>query len=136
MRNGIEELVGKKINRIFMNDEFLRFDTDQGDVSYEVYGDCCSHSYFHDFIGVEKLLKNGPVLSVEAISLDDIEIEDDWDHLQAYGFRIITEDEKFGEVSSVFSFRNRSNGYYGGWMERANYTPADLPEITADVLGD
>lgn len=135
----IERLVGKTIKRIFMNEDFLKFETDLGNVTFMVYGDCCSSSYFHDFIGVEKLLKGNPVVSVKSIDLDatDSKVQvnrHDYDSIQCYGYEIVTEDPQFGEVTSVFSFRNSSNGYYGGSLENASDYAKVEPEITEDVL--
>lgn len=54
-----------------------------------------------------------------------------------YGYKIISE-SKWGDQTSVFSFRNSSNGYYGGWMDLVSSTQQDIshiPLITGDVLG-
>lgn len=114
-----EKLIGKKIAKIFIDEEDLVFiDSDDAVYGYTVYGDCCSHSYFHDFIGVEKLLQNGPILEVHSIDLVPSDEEaSGHECLQAYGFSFVTENPKFGEQTSVLSFRNSSNGYYGGWVE-------------------
>ena len=138
------KLIGKKINKIFLNSEYLKFETDQGNVLFEVYGDCCSHSYFYDFYGVKKLLQNGPVTDFKSIDLKegdynnwiDPNKEYDYDYIQCYGYAITTVNPEFGEQTSVFSFRNKSNGYYGGSLEWRD-GGADLevsPEITDDVL--
>ena len=133
----MKEIIGKKINKIFIDSTYLRFETDHGSFSYKVSGDCCSSSYFHDFIGVEKLLKNGEIKLVEEIEMDEVtDADDDQDCVQAYGYRLTTEDEKFGEVSSVLSFRNESNGYYGGSMGLVDSSPENLPEITTDWIND
>jgi len=140
MYDSLEKLVGKKIQKIFMNDEYLRFETDAGNFHYTVYGDCCSNSYFHDFVGVEKLLKNGKVLSTRQIDLDLSAEEkldkEDYEEIQCYGFELVTEDPEFGEVTSIMSFRNSSNGYYGGSLESTFNSPTDLPELLTDWLGD
>lgn len=131
-----KELVGKKVLKIFMNEENLKFETDKGNVVFEVWGDCCSNSVFYDFIGVKKLFDNGPIKSVEDIELSINESKDTkkyQESTQSYGYRIITEDKNLGDVSSVFSFRNYSNGSYGGSMNVC----ADLevsPEIFEDVI--
>lgn len=135
----IERLVGRTIKKIYMNEDNLKFETDLGDIVFGVEGDCCSHSYFHDFIGVEKLLKGTPVISVESIYLDtsDRQVQvnrNDSEEIQCYGYKIVTEDPNFGDVTSVFSFRNSSNGYYGGSMENASDATQVSPEITTDVL--
>jgi len=141
MYHNIDDLIGKKIKRIFINEEFLKFGTDQGDFTYTVGGDCCSESVFYDFIGVKKLLKNGAVKAVSIIELTDEEIEiyeksdkkNYQESISIYGFSLTTEDPIFGEVTSVFSFRNYSNGYYGGDMSKAK-TQDVKPEIFDDVI--
>lgn len=129
-------LVGKKITAVFMNENFLKFETVEGNFCFTVEGDCCSRSYFHDFIGIDKLLKNGPVLSATFLDMDEVQSYD-YDVIRAYGLEIVTEDPRFGEVTSVLAYRNRSNGYYGGWMEPINSVPDDVPQVFDDVvLGD
>lgn len=49
-----KEMIGAKVGKIFFNEDYLKFDTDKGPFVFSVDGDCCSHSYFHDFIGVKK----------------------------------------------------------------------------------
>lgn len=133
-------LVGHKIRSISVSDECLRFTTENGDVTYRVEGDCCSNSYFHDFVGVEKLLQAERVLSMNEVALDDAEPrtgEPYWEEcVRCYGFQIVSEHPQWGEVTSAFSFRNSSNGYYGGWMELAEGAHEDLPAITADWVAD
>ena len=135
----IERLIGRTIQKIYMNSQYLKFETNLGDIVFTVYGDCCSSSYFHDFIGVEKLLKGTPVVSVKSIDLttDDSPVKvnrNDYEEIACYGYEIVTEDPKFGEVTSVFSFRNSSNGYYGGSLGNASDDQKVEPEITEDVL--
>lgn len=130
-----QKLVGRKVLNVWMNDELLVFDTDQGLLAYAVEGDCCSHSYFYDFIGVLKLLNNGPVLSVKALDVKEINESNEYDYIQAYGFEIVTEHHVWGEQTSVFSFRNSSNGYYGGWMfEIEPPTDSSAALLTSDVI--
>lgn len=130
-----------------MNDEYLIFETDRGATAYTVEGDCCSRSYFHDFIGVKKLLENGPVIEASEVKDDSLPTElagpeeQDGDryedeYIQVYGYRLVTEHPLFGEQTSVFAFRNASNGYYGGWMFDAEVPADEIPEILDDVLGD
>lgn len=136
----IERLIGRTIKKIYMNEDFLKFETDLGNIVFGVEGDCCSSSYFHDFIGVEKLLKGSPVVSVESIELEEkdskvpVNRNDGSEDIECYGYKIVTEDPKLGEVTSVFSFRNSSNGYYGGWMDNASDDQIVKPEVTEDVL--
>ena len=144
-----QELVGKRVKKIFMNEDYLKFETDQGIVIYSVEGDCCSKSVFYDFIGVKKLLSGNEVKVIEKIDLhpsdivvkkDDYGCEESTDKksyqesIQVYGYRIVSIDPVLGEVSSVFSFRNYSNGYYGGYMEVETEEVVVLPEIFDDVI--
>lgn len=123
-------IIGATVERVFWSSDRMILDTDKGVFIYDVEGDCCSFSYFHDFIGIKKLLNNGPVVGFESVDLDADDIEDD-DHnyTQVYGYRFETEHSKWGLMSSVVSFRNESNGYYGGWMDLLVTERSDLPEI-------
>lgn len=151
MHTVLDELVGRSVREIRMNEEYLVLDTDQGVMAYRAEGDCCSYSYFHDFIGVTKLLANGAVTKVEEIDRSAIpeidRIVDKYENgyggddcVQVYGYRMTTMDPIWGEVSSVVSFRNCSNGYYGGWMDRIEggipQTSDPLPVLFEDYHGD
>ena len=143
MITGIDKLVGKKVKRIFMNEEYLKFETDKGNIVFSVSGDCCSQSCFYDFIGVKKLLTGNEIVSAKEISLnanditivngDDKDKKSYQESIQVYGFEIVTKDPMLGDVTSVFSFRNYSNGYYGGFMEDARDREVS-PEIFDDLL--
>lgn len=119
-----KDLIGKKIERIFISEKYLRFITDKGPVTYKAEGDCCSQSVFYDFYGVKKLFENGKVIAVSGISLSDEERNEKilndkknyQESIDIYGYDITTVSEEFGEMTSAFSFRNYSNGYYGGSM--------------------
>ena len=120
---GLNVLVGHKIRAVSMSEETLQFlaETPNHEAvvfEFKVEGECCSFSYFHDFVGVMKLLENGPVTHTGSIALNPDSFDDpEEDYVQCYGFEIVTEHPTWGEQTSVFSFRNSSNGYYGGWME-------------------
>lgn len=137
-------IVGKTITGIWWSEETLTFETNEGLVTYWVDGDCCSHSYFFDFYGVEHLLSNGPVTAFEHHDLTEgdpgfkVEASKYADDLtQVYGYRFTTEHPKFGQVTSVLSFRNESNGYYGGSMELASEgsIKPDQVALTSDKVG-
>lgn len=138
MYEDITRLVGRTIKRIYMNESYLKFETDLGVVAFAVYGDCCSSSYFHDFIGVKKLLAGHPVIEAKAITIEQSDSKvlvnrNDYEEVAYYGYEIVTEDPKFGPVTSVFSFRNSSNGYYGGSLENASDGIEVHPEVFDDV---
>lgn len=111
----LQPLVGAKVTRVSMTEDDLIFETDKGNFHYTVYGDCCSWSYFYDFVGVDKLIANGPVTGVKTVELESF--EQGYDFTQCYGYQIFSEHPVWGEQTSVFSFRNDSNGYYGGSLE-------------------
>lgn len=132
----LKELVGKKVEKIFMSKSLLKFETDKGVVAMGVDGDCCSSSEFYDFYGVKNLLENGAVTEVKSVELKGDEqknIDPANDCTQCYGYQITTESKEFGPVTSVFSFRNYSNGYYGGSLCGASDKDT-APEITDDVI--
>lgn len=135
MQTELKDLIGKKITKIYINEEYLRFDTDNGNYTYVVSGDCCSHSYFYDFYGVKNLLENGAIKEIKNVQLDptDLKVRDPHgDDIKVYGYQFTTEG-KYGDVTAVFSFRNSSNGYYGGDIQLCENKDG-LPEITDDVV--
>lgn len=140
-----KSLIGKTVEKIYMNEEYLTFVTDDGNVSFTVDADCCSYSYFFDFYGVANLLGK-KVTAFESVDLGPgdpgyrKETFGDGDGyvpggecIQVYGFRITTEHPLFGDVTAIFSFRNDSNGYYGGWLETAK---RDLEDERYRILED
>jgi hypothetical protein len=147
-----EAIVGGKISRIFINEDYLCFSLIEPckNVWFSVDGDCCSNSYFHDFVGVKNLLKGGKILSLEPVAMDHRDVErvsddesvSDDVFVQFYGYRITVEDENFDTLSAVVAFRNESNGYYGGEMFLVKARTAipcekdELPEIFEDYFGD
>lgn len=157
----INAIVGRTVSTVHWSQRAVTFETDGGLITFQVEGDCCSDSYFHDLIGLQKLLSNGPVTAIESINLgpgdpghthpaphDDPEaqaiidalsqpVEDDYDVIQVYGYRITTEHPQWGPQSTVLAFRNASNGYYGGWMTAVKgEIRADMRPLTSDVIGD
>lgn len=144
----MKNLIGKTVTAIHMSDARLVFETDGGLVGYEVEGDCCSYSYLHDFFGVENLLHNGPITESEGVDLDNDDPrfakpvpagEVDYTYTQVYGYRLTTVHPTFGEMSSVVSFRNESNGYYGGSLRRLAGEfdiPSDAKNLTTDYVGE
>lgn len=91
-------------------DEHLRFDTPEGPVYFEVYGDCCSRSWV-EHLTVPDDIAGASVIGADAKDLDDKAIDDhpDLDCLQFYEESVRTNK---GDI--IIEFRNSSNGYYGG----------------------
>lgn len=129
----LKDLVGRTVTAVYWSDSRITFDTDSGPLSYRVEGDCCSHSYLFDLIGYDKLLA-GPVVSTNRVDVGVGDLpEDDWNVTVAYGFQIVTMHPNWGEVTTAISFRNESNGYYGGWMERDRWG-GDEPDESQELL--
>lgn len=133
MDTKLKDLIDKKVNKIFLNSEYLKFETSDGDFTYRVGGDCCSSSYFHDFFGVEALLNGKKITEIKEVELSVPEQLIAQDALAVYGFQINFESDRWGDRTAVFSFRNSSNGYYGGYIEKVDNLEV-LPEIKNDVL--
>jgi len=142
----LDALKGKIVKKIYMNSEHLKFETDLGDYVFGVSGDCCSSSYFYDFYGVKNLI-GGRIIDIQIVDIDSEKAEreakaksiiekgyDSVDSLACYGYQLTTHSQEFGDVTSVFSFRNESNGYYGGSLEDHSNETEVLPEITDDVI--
>lgn len=128
----MKELIGKKIQAMAVNEtqSILSFETDKGLVNFEVYGDCCSESWFADITGVAALL-GGTVANVEEVSMDGYNVEDGrtrQEYDSAYGYKIRTDK---GDADVVF--RNSSNGYYGGKLVAG---PAEAPNGMTGITDD
>jgi hypothetical protein len=130
----MKELIGKKILGVLANPDntYWRFSTDQGDVDYFCFADCCSDSWINHINGVDELI-GGTVADVEDIdfyALLKVEPEPTKQESDEVMFhRIKTE-----KGMCTFEFRNSSNGYYGGSLDYVE--PDDtrgFKELTADL---
>lgn len=123
-------LVGKRISKVFVSEgeSHLVFETDQGDVVWGTYGDCCSETWFADILGFSALC-DALVSKVECLDLpgvDDGRTRQESDSF--YGMKIVTDK---GTCDLVY--RNSSNGYYGGnAMLEPSRPNVTLREITND----
>ena len=109
----MKELIGKKILglRISEDQTELAFDTDQGEIAYETYSECCSETWFADITGVNALI-GGTVSVAEEVDMDGYNVDDGrcrQEYDAAYGWKIAT-NKGYADIV----FRNSSNGYYGG----------------------
>lgn len=111
--NKVNVLVGRTITGIKLasDKEAILFQTTDGDVVAQCDGDCCSSTWIEN---IENTVREFPALVVSAEDIEDglpdtIEDDPDYDCLQFYGFKIITDK---GVI--IIDYRNSSNGYYGG----------------------
>ena len=133
-----DDILGKKIVQIFMNDEkcTIAFKTPDGLIQYYADGDCCSRSWFQHFSGLEALV--GSVIN-EIIEHDDITLDavdkrrtPETDCERVYGWTFIT-----NRGRADLDMRNDSNGYYGGSVELYGSTPwRDYPETPSIEIKD
>lgn len=117
--HGLENLIGKIINQIYISDDKDRICFETNDRShwiYLVYGDCCSTSYI-DSICYTVCLKDNPVIEIimriigynslyEVCSKSE-NARDENELVYAYEIKTL-------KGVCVIDFRNVSNGYYGG----------------------
>lgn len=106
-----EVLHGKKILSIEWSEDTLRFNLEGDAVCFEAYGACCSRSYIESLDNPE-IFKDATFLSVESVSGKEKELNDyDVHKWTFYKF-------KTNKGMCTLSFRNESNGYYDGHLER------------------
>jgi hypothetical protein len=105
-------LVGHKLTGLLVKpgEAELAVVTDAGSLTLKTEADCCSETWFADFVGVALAL-GSEITAVELVDLPtpkDDRTRQEYD--EAYGIRITTT----GGVLDIV-YRNSSNGYYGGW---------------------
>jgi hypothetical protein len=131
----MKELFEKHVHEVYVSDDqhslFFVLDWREEIVEYPVSGDCCSESWWADIVGVDALLGQ-KVIGIEVVDMP--EVPDDGrtrqEHDLAYGYKLKTTK---GYVDLVF--RNSSNGYYGGELDKAvqhDKLPPGLSKITKD----
>ena len=129
MITNMKELEGRKVTGLLVNDDqsTLVVETDQGDVIFDAYDDCCSETWFADITGVSALL-GGTVLEAEDVELPEVvdgRTRQEYD--QFYGVKLRT-DKGYADIV----YRNSSNGYYGGNLVVGKDRPENLTPITDD----
>ena len=128
------ELEGRIVASISANTECINLYFEDGtSLGLVVSGDCCSHSYWHDLIGVNHLLEGARIVKCQEMLLGEREIEPYCEYTKAYALKIVSEHPVWGEVTTIFAFRNDSNGYYGGECTVGPILDGTWP-VTGDVL--
>lgn len=114
----LEELVGKTVHQVLTDDDkvFWRFVTEQGNVDYYCFADCCSESWVNHIADLDTLIGQR-VEEVEQINLFALL------GAQPEPTRQSVDEVMFHRVRTnkgicVIEFRNSSNGYYGGSFAR------------------
>lgn len=128
----MKELVGKHIVKVNINSErtLLHFLTKDGEsFFYGTAGDCCSKSWYEHFSGIDYLL-NSTIVSIEDVDMSSLNIGNhpEHDYLQVYGIKIKT-NKGYADIE----FRNSSNGYYGGSIERIDPRSIELDDLKYEL---
>ena len=106
----------------------MLFKTDEGNVGFHAWGDCCSESWFADLTGYDVLI-DAQVISADAVEWAEAPPDDDrtrQEHDVIYGYKI-----KTTKGYADLIFRNSSNGYYGGALDNG-----DAPDATIEIRDD
>lgn len=125
-------LIGKLILRVAISDDQreIGFNTETGWIRYEALADCCSESWFADIIGIDALIGNivtftRPLAMIEmeqnarlqqVMDPCDGRTRQEVDEVYAYAI-----ETPMGVTT--LAFRNSSNGYYGGELSEAEFSP-------------
>jgi hypothetical protein len=135
LESDLDGLMDKTIESVLISKDegTLAFDVGEDDLIYfQVDGDCCSESWFSDIFCMPNLYSR--VIKVEDIELEDKYKTEDGRCRQesdlVYGYRITTM-----KGVAIISFRNSSNGYYGGWCGQVSATKEELMKIQPDFNG-
>jgi hypothetical protein len=113
--NGLENIVGKRINGFTITDDktTLTFNDDAGALYvYNAEADCCSHSWIENVEDPEYLIGN-LVMKVEEKEITDY--EEDGCFIKIMGYDVYTD-----KGICKIDFRNSSNGFYGGRLQIAS----------------
>ena len=110
----LEDLIGKTVHQVLADpDRYVwRFVTDQGNMDYYCFADCCSESWVNHVESIDALIGH-KVLGVEEFDMFGmlgVEPEPTKQEVDQVMFHRITTDKGV----CVIEFRNSSNGYYGG----------------------
>ena len=120
--SGVEDLRGKLISGVAVGDSVICFRCKDGDQLYLVDGDCCSESWFADLWDIQNLI-GGTVISIKEMPQSRYEVDEERCRQcedSVYGIELYTE-----KGMATIIYRNSSNGYYGGWIEKFNSNKID-----------
>jgi hypothetical protein len=128
----LKDLIDKTIKCVRLDDDnqFIQFDTDDGNFSYITNETCCSESWINHISGI------GAIIGEKVFKVDEVEMEEIYEgeknhsgkqsHDIIYSFKIFT-----NKGVCEIEMRNPSNGYYGGELisEYYNYHTRKMEPI-------
>lgn len=112
-----QDLIGRTIRSAYVHDGGNQFSIDFVDgttATWQVEGDCCSHSWIEETSGLEGITGE-TLLEIDHAHPSSLTPKDD-----EWGSAWQDFTTSFRTDRSVFTVecRNESNGYYSGWLER------------------
>jgi hypothetical protein len=115
----MKELLNKIIYKIYISNDkrYLSFQTNDGEINFFAYGDCCSESWFNHICGIHPYLINankcyGQVKSIEQTS-DFKTLPSTKQDVDQICFTKIRTQHCYIDIE----LRNSSNGYYNGSID-------------------
>lgn len=116
----LKDLIGKTIKDVKLsgNKETITFITAQDEaIKYKAYAECCSDSWIEHVEDLDNLIGN-TISKIVIKTLDntiEYKAKDECSRgfIQVYSYEFVT-----NKGICAVEFRNDSNGYYGGWLER------------------
>lgn len=110
MSSDLQKLKGKMLKSVTWDDGEITFHCDDRDWTFDAVGDCCSKTYIESVEGP----KRGRIYDVKEPSMpyDCNEIKE-WEFHKFYKATLEIEGSGYLDVT----YRNESNGYYGGSLE-------------------
>lgn len=128
------ELVGKTIEKIYLNAEknLIAFKCFDSTISYRVEGDCCSCSWV-EHLSVTKLPFKVSFIKEHCLGEDKQDIRDDHKRVLVYSTILVDCENK---KTIVLEYRNDSNGYYGGYLERIKDDELSSQILSESALED
>lgn len=142
-----KNILGLTINRLEIDDEYqhyLRFtgedETHNAEqIIWEAEGDCCSETWFAEINNIDALLGR-KILRIRELDMEkeltpevykervnDGQTRQEYDHL--YGIELQTDGG-----STLITFRNSSNGYYGGGYNEINAQQKNFNKTLEKIL--
>lgn len=110
----LPELIGKTIERIYLNDEndIVLFECSDSIIAYYTEGDCCSYSWI-EHLSVSEFPFTVSFCQGHGFGEDKQDIRDNHEVVEVYQTVLIDCDKK---RSIIIEYRNDSIGHYEGWL--------------------
>ena len=129
----LEKLLGRTVVQVLANTErdSFRFVTDEGNLDYHCFGDCCSESWVNHIADIDALIGQ-KVLEIEEIDMYGL-LGAEPEPTRQDSDEVLFHRIQTPKGVCVIEFRNSSNGYYGGsFSEGLASLEENLHPVTED----